>query len=767
MTFRSIGRPAAAIAGITLKRLQRLAVTAALGLAAFGIADQAAAGVTFTGQFGASNSWNVYEAIGTQFTFKQALAFAQTRPDPTGGSAVGHLVTLGGLAENDFVYTTAGSTDRWIGLTDRVGAAPGASESQFAFDPLHEGWAWVTGEPFTFENWQRNAMGVPTEPNNSGGTEDAAHMWGGGFWNDNASGFGLNDPVPDTVTFDSPAEGEATMGFVIEWDKNLPTPPSGFPGNRPDPALPRIFPSPLARLPGPPGNATALGVLEITGLGASGGTRAAIGKILGTGGTRVEGTAARFDLHDPESGANQGSVPGPQIPFLSNTAADDNNIQSVIKGTFAVPVGQGGDYTFNVRSDDGFAMRILSQPTGGPLTQHRFTAARSGLVDEDGSIAFLQPTGDSNTQALMNLAPGTYDFEFAVFEDGGGAFWEVSTARGDFLNPSPGARAQWLLLGNGASVPQSASFKQPVRLTGPATAKNRARGSITNVQQIVADYRANATGTHEGMVDEVVLNGDGGLGIHGGDLPAGMVHQFPNGTGIDQFTTAVTGGFSVLDTDGAMGETLTFGLFADDNAALHIIGRNFTGVSDFDGTPTTNVATLGNPEGLSDQWLIADYRTGNTNAFGLITLPEGNYNFESFMLEEGGGAALEVWAAVGNLLATGYDPVKFFPLTIDTMPDQFLAANQGLGLVAPPGTGPSTLPGLAGDFNGDGRVNAADYVVWRKTDGTPAGYNLWRTNFGRTAGSGSSLGAVPEPASALLVVVGMIGGALISRRRAN
>jgi hypothetical protein len=67
--------------------------------------------------------------------------------------------------------------------------------------------------------------------------------------------------------------------------------------------------------------------------------------------------------------------------------------------------------------------------------------------------------------------------------------------------------------------------------------------------------------------------------------------------------------------------------------------------------------------------------------------------------------------------------------------------------------------GLPGDYNGDGRVDAADYVVWRKTDGTQNGYNLWRTNFGRTAGSGSSIGgstAVPEPSTVALLVLTLV-----------
>jgi hypothetical protein len=74
---------------------------------------------------------------------------------------------------------------------------------------------------------------------------------------------------------------------------------------------------------------------------------------------------------------------------------------------------------------------------------------------------------------------------------------------------------------------------------------------------------------------------------------------------------------------------------------------------------------------------------------------------------------------------------------------------------------------LDGDFNGDGVVDAADYVVWRKTDGeNQSGYNLWRTNFGRTAGGGSSLsGAVPEPGSSSLVLSAAIGLRLGQRRR--
>ncbi|MEX2309184.1 MAG: hypothetical protein WD738_16410 [Pirellulales bacterium] len=73
--------------------------------------------------------------------------------------------------------------------------------------------------------------------------------------------------------------------------------------------------------------------------------------------------------------------------------------------------------------------------------------------------------------------------------------------------------------------------------------------------------------------------------------------------------------------------------------------------------------------------------------------------------------------------------------------------------------------GIAGDYNNDGKVDAADYVVWRKTgiDGQQ-GYNVWRANFGQPgAGSALTPAAVPEPATLALVAL-VLPLRLIARR---
>ncbi len=71
---------------------------------------------------------------------------------------------------------------------------------------------------------------------------------------------------------------------------------------------------------------------------------------------------------------------------------------------------------------------------------------------------------------------------------------------------------------------------------------------------------------------------------------------------------------------------------------------------------------------------------------------------------------------------------------------------------------------LAGDYNNNGRVDAADYVLWRNggplanetvTPGaaTPEDYAVWRSNFGNSAAGLGSSTSVPEPGTWMLLFV--------------
>jgi hypothetical protein len=77
-----------------------------------------------------------------------------------------------------------------------------------------------------------------------------------------------------------------------------------------------------------------------------------------------------------------------------------------------------------------------------------------------------------------------------------------------------------------------------------------------------------------------------------------------------------------------------------------------------------------------------------------------------------------------------------------------------------------TATSLTGDFSFNNTVDAGDYIVWRKNNGTQSDYDLWRSHFGLSTGisagsvaigralSGSS--PVPEPATVLTLSLALL-----------
>jgi len=89
----------------------------------------------------------------------------------------------------------------------------------------------------------------------------------------------------------------------------------------------------------------------------------------------------------------------------------------------------------------------------------------------------------------------------------------------------------------------------------------------------------------------------------------------------------------------------------------------------------------------------------------------------------------------------------------------------------------ATRIAISGDYNLNGKLDAADYVLWRnnlgsatslRNDNTPGvaqdDYTRWRSNFASPAGSGSATAAsVPEASSLSLIIIGI--GVVYSKRR--
>jgi Polysaccharide lyase len=109
-----------------------------------------------------------------------------------------------------------------------------------------------------------------------------------------------------------------------------------------------------------------------------------------------------------------------------------------------------------------------------------------------------------------------------------------------------------------------------------------------------------------------------------------------------------------------------------------------------------------------------------------------------------GSELLRQWTI--NDYAQGLSPNPFTILFDDSAISQMR-----LGIDAMP------VP-IPGDFNGSGRVDAADYSVWRNGLGTiytPEDYATWKSHFGQTAAAGASA-AIPEPESLILTLAALI-----------
>jgi hypothetical protein len=191
------------------------------------------------------------------------------------------------------------------------------------------------------------------------------------------------------------------------------------------------------------------------------------------------------------------------------------------------------------------------------------------------------------------------------------------------------------------------------------------------------------------------------------------------------------------------------------------------------------VTGAGSFTGGGDVELNGDLRPGNSPAnviFGgnVNISPTGGLNMELAGITKGAGYDSLTIAGVASL--SGALSVSLLGGYVPTFGDVFeiISADDGIDGTFDHETLPVlgggllfdviyesdavklAVAGLPGDFNYDGTVDAADYILWRKVISStpvPMTYQTWRNNFNTSLpGSGGSAPSVPEPTSLPLLL---------------
>lgn len=433
---------------------------------------------------------------------------------------------------------------------------------------------------------------------------------------------------------------------------------------------------------------------------------------------------------------------------------DGNNFPEFAAGTDA----NDSNYTITAGSSHTFAGMALQADGGGTVTIASSGGAALTLFSASGGQGIF--VGGINTQNLLITAPIAGDAVTPLVWQGqlsgtagtlslygnntfAGSVNLNTSANLNFNNANSfgTGHIKWGFTGGTATkfTLSAPALSSALTITNPMDTKAADTLVMTEFAQPVTwsgawtlasgtstlDIRSNANTTISG-----VMSGSGGAlaKISTGTLTLSAANTYTGGTTISNGTLELSGASAKLGT-GNVTVTGTGSFLAIDN-----------GVAD----GLNNGATLSVASG------------------GLLNLAAG------------------VNERVGTLsLDTVFQPNGTYGSSQSNAVNKFDEYFSGTGILT---VGP---PILAGDYNNDGVVNAADYVLWKKNIGQPSQtlpndttgviigqpqYDLWRSNFGsNTAVPGSGAvemtSAIPEPSSVALLMLSFAAFVAFSTRR--
>ena len=586
--------------------------------------EAAGDGEYYTGPYGPGGTWNLYKVVGGAEGVRASWFHAytsSTNNDPIGGIAPGHLVSIHSRGEQEFVrrlqrpQTVSGQDlyigDTWIGLTDNdtnsVGLVfPGAQESGDSSVPLNDrrtiGWVWTSGEPYdgsTFMNWSGG------EPNDSP-SEDAVRIHYNGLWSDYGSGIpGSGDPTNNLV-------------YIVEWDIGAPTPivHATLDVKQVDPVVP-------AMLPGPEGGDGSFGAHRAQDAGTIGEMRVAA-RVLASGAGTIATTNAGIPMintYDPDvpGDANSGFFPN-NDPVFGDTqyVTNDPNYVIVYKGRIRIGTADQGRWTFGVRSDDGFALRIVGQTW---LSAHGM-----GWIDHtDRSVLTHEyVTGNSNTRGVIDLGVGDYLVEFVAFQGSGGQYQELFAARGEWFNEAD--TDAWRLVG----YKGIGDYSVPGVMAPGWTAWHSTpfvHGTIGNTGEAwnaVSPYVASGS-NRTTWADINFLDPESGA-EH--ELPNSVPFPFDSAADDNNVAMYMTARLQILSND-----TYHLGFRGDDGSWLQVEGQTWDSI----------VHNQTGNSYIEQDKIALNQGTGDSRTIGAITLPIGEYTVNALWWEATGGASFDLF----------------------------------------------------------------------------------------------------------------------------
>ncbi len=482
----------------------------------------------------------------------------------------------------------------------------------------------------------------------------------------------------------------------------------------------------------------------------------------------VEGTTYTKPVHGidilPTAFAAAGGTFGPAedkidgvdiLPFINGT--DTSSPHDVLvhrwRGNFAVVKGDWklvnrknhksnpNQYElYNVTNDIGETNDVIGNATHSALVAE----LKRDLTNHE---AFF----DKPRYAILNRTPETEPlnlFDHFVFRPGVHTDWSGGAEDGD-LETDPGVSTNWFEAG---TTNQNLLFRS-----------DSFAGAVLEFPTHSSNYTANndmvrKTGL-EFMLNKIILSGTFNSGSNRSATIQGNNLLFTNDL------SGVGPQFAVDATDTG-GGTFTYDI--DLNLIMYD-DLTFTG----DGDVTVNVngvvSSYFDPSGLIKDGTSTVALTANNTYTGDTTVLDGTLSLQNDFLAD----LADVFLTTGGFLNLDF-------IGTDTIDSLFIdGSTQAVGTWGAIGSGAdnetslitgsgllmvSTLAGLAGDFDGNGRVDGLDFLKWQ-TDGLSASDLAdWEANYGMVAPNTANVTTVPEPASwAILAIAACLLGYVRSR----